>query len=101
MSLIKKASYLTDNGRVTFGHHSKRFTAVRLEERERRSVFLWARHACLMRKWTGREIIVGVAHNQVPSWVAQAAFLLCWGVISTPSTLILIYEDNQSAGKRP
>lgn len=62
--------------------------------------FLWARHACLMREWTGREIIVGMARNQVPSCVAQAAFLPCWGVISTPSTLIQIYEDNQSAGKR-
>lgn len=28
-------------------------------------MFLWAHHTCLMRKWTEREIIVGVAQNRI------------------------------------
>lgn len=43
-------------------------------KRRRQNVFLWARHTCLMRKWTEREIIVGVAQSQVRQ--IQASFLL-------------------------
>lgn len=52
-----------------------------------------------MGKWTGGEIKVGVAHNQVSGWDTQAPYLLRLGVISTPSTLMQIYYGNQSAGR--
>lgn len=44
MSLIKKASYLTDKSWVTFGHDFKRFTLVQFEERETECVFVGTSH---------------------------------------------------------
>lgn len=90
MSLIKKASYLADNGRVTFGHHSKLFTSVRLQERETECVFVGTSHR-FNEKVDRKGDNSRVDSNQVSSWDTQAPLLLCLGVILTPSILIQIY----------
>ena len=70
MSLIKKASYLTDKGQVTFGRDFKRFPSVRFEARETKCVFF----AGISGKWCrreriGREITAGRVQIRA-AWVS-------------------------------